>query len=239
MRLPESWEILLNPHLNMVEFYNSLDKFIEDYEILIPGKDLIFNAFHLSGPDRVKCVLYGEDPYPRISSACGIAFWDKEVNSWEDKTNGNSLKNMLKAMLTAEEYADYRTPIVECRKIARGINFKAPGKLFTHWIDQGIFLLNTSLTFSTKMDKKAHFMFWRPFQKAVIKSLNKREESPVYILWGNKAGNWEKDILESIDDSSKIIRQGHPTFIHQFMDPENITYSPFHDIIRKTGLDWV
>lgn len=238
MRLPECWEDTLNSYLNIGKFYKSLDDFTKNYEVLMPERDSIFRVFHLVAPEQVKCVLYGEDPYPRITSACGVAFWDKEITSWDDKTNGNSLKNILKAILTVENHADYRTPISECRDIAREINYKSPGNLFTHWIDQGIFLLNTSLTFSNKMGKKAHFQFWQPFQIAVIKLLNNRENSPAYVLWGNKAGNWKKDILETVDDSSKIIRQGHPTFIHQFMDPENITYSPFQEIIRKTGLEW-
>jgi hypothetical protein len=57
-------------------------------------------------------------------------------------------------------------------------------------------------------------------------------------LWGNKARSWEKYIFTSVDDKDKIIRQGHPTFIHQFMDKKNIQYSPFKEIIEKTGLDW-
>jgi len=98
------------------------------------------------------------------------------------------------------------------------------------WLNQGVLLVNTALTFSGKADKKAHFAFWKPFHLALIKALNSRKEPPVYILWGKKAQNWKAAILESIDDRSKIIQQGHPTFIHQFLRKEQPEWSPFEEI---------
>ena len=99
-------------------------------------------------------------------------------------------------------------------------------------------MINTSLTFTTAADKNRHFEFWHPFHKTLIRALNNRDHSPFYILWGNKAQRWEKEILESIDMEGKIIKQGHPTFIHQFLDKNRPDYSPFTEIIEKTGLSW-
>jgi uracil DNA glycosylase len=239
-RLPQEWETFLNADgFNLSAFYRLLDPFLKNCDIVIPAIQNIFAVFNYIKPADVRCVLFGEDPYPRITSACGVAFWDKEITDWSDKTNGNSLKNILKALLVARGKADYNTPISACRTIASKINFKSPPRLFEHWLNQGILLINSAMTFSGSTDKKNHFMFWKPFHLNLIRALNKKTESPFYILWGNKAQGWEKHIIESIDQVDKIIKQGHPTFIHQFLDKNNPVYSPFTEIIAKTKLSWV
>ncbi len=238
MQLPVEWEDFLRKLLNLTEFYKHLNHFIGNYEYILPEKNKIFAVFDYISPQDVTCVLFGEDPYPRITSACGVAFWDKEINSWNDKTNGNSLKNILKALLVALDKAIYNSKIDEVREIVLRENFKSPPQLFEHWLKQGILLINTSLTFTTSKTKKDHFEFWQFFHKKLIEALNQRSNSPFYILWGNKAQNWESNILQSIDDANKIIKQGHPTFIHQFMDKNHPHYSPFKEIINKTKLSW-
>jgi uracil-DNA glycosylase len=238
MKLPQDWENFLKNALDLDTFYKQLNQFITKYDNILPDSDKIFAVFYFIKPRDVSCVLFGEDPYPRETSACGVAFWDKEINSWQDRTNGNSLKNILKALLVARRQADYNSNIDAIREIALRENFKSPPQLFEHWISQGILLINTALTFSHPAVKKEHFEFWQPFHKKLIQTLNHRNSSPFYILWGNKARRWEEDILQSIDEPAKIIRQGHPTFIHQFMDRQRPAYSPFTEIIEKTGLSW-
>jgi len=239
MKLPLFWEHFLEPHFDFSLFYENLNTFVGSLDRIIPQRNSIFKVFEYMQPQDVRCVLFGEDPYPRISSACGVAFWDLEINSWDDKTNGNSLKNILKALLVSKGKANYSTPITHCREIAKKEKFYTPPDLFTHWLNQGILLVNTSLTFSGNKDKKKHMDFWLEFHKALIRALNIREQSPFYILWGNKAGKWEKIILETIDNPGKVFKQGHPTFIHQFLDKTDETYSPFNEIINKTRLNWI
>jgi len=239
MRLPKSWEEFLAENFDIKEFYTQLDNLLMKPPAVTPRKELIFNVFNFTKPENVKCVLYGEDPYPRITSANGVAFWDMEIKSWQDKTNGSSLKNIIKALLTAEGLADYKTPIAECRETACRENIRTPAKLFKLWLEQGVLLINTSLTFASSAEKTRHFKFWQPFQNALIKSLNSRRESPYYILWGRKAQAWEEEINKSIDSPQKIIKQGHPAFIHHFMDQNNPSFSPFIEIIQKTGLTWL
>ncbi len=82
MRLPVQWEEFLKPFLNLNEFYRDLELFLKPFPDILPQKDLIFNVFQQVSPDKVSCVLYGEDPYPRSASANGIAFWDAEIESW-------------------------------------------------------------------------------------------------------------------------------------------------------------
>lgn len=238
MRLPLLWENFLQKSMDLSTFYNQLDHFTKQYKTILPQKDKIFAVFNYINPHDVNCVLYGEDPYPRATSACGVAFWDKEIISWNDRTNGNSLKNILKALFVARGMATYFSKIDEVREMAVKQNYRTPPQLFEHWLDQGILLLNASLTFTSAKDKTRHFEFWKPFHKKLINALNNRKASPVYILWGSKAQKWEQEILQSVDDPLKIIRQGHPTFIHQFLDKNNPGYSPFTEIMAKTKLTW-
>lgn len=239
MQLPQKWETFLSGAIDCAALYADATLLLEKADFVTPEENLIFNVFHFIDPSEVRCVLFGEDPYPRLSSANGVAFWDAEIKSWQDKTNGNSLKNILKALLTAEGLADYHTPIYRCREIAAELYLKSPRELFQFWLKQGVLLINTSLTFSGPAFKKEHFRFWRPFHRALIAALNNRQESPFYILWGKKAQLWEKDILQTVDKPDKIIKQGHPTFIHQFLKKEDPTYSPFTEIRSKTDLHWL
>jgi uracil-DNA glycosylase len=237
-RLNLEWENFLSPYLDLKPFYKSLDIFLKKQDTVIPEIKNIFNVFDYMSPASVRCVLFGEDPYPRLTSACGIAFWDKEIISWNDKSNGNSLKNILKALLVAKGLAAYSTKIDECRIIAGNNNIKAPAELFEYWLKQGVLLVNTSLTFSNQASKKAHFEFWLTFHKALIQALNSQPK-PYYILWGKKAQNWEKEILKSTKDLHKIIKQGHPTFIHQFLEKDSPQYSPFTELAETTGIKWL
>ena len=215
-----------------------MNYFIKEQDTIIPREEQIFNVFNYMKPADVRCVLYGEDPYPRLTSACGVAFWDKEINSWNDKTNGNSLKNMLKALLVAENLANYKTTIAECRNIAAANGIKAPSELFEYWLGQGVLLINTALTFSGQKSKRDHFNFWQPFHKALIKALNSQPK-PYYVLWGKKAQNWENEIFKSSNNPEKVIKQGHPTFIHQFLKADEPGYSPFVQLAEKTGIKWL
>ncbi len=238
IRLPEIWEEFLLPYFDIMTFYDELNDFVKGQSVIIPKQVQIFNVFNYMAPSEVRCVLYGEDPYPRLSSACGVAFWDKEINSWYDKTNGNSLKNMLKALLVAENLANYKTKIAECRNIAAANGIKTPSELFEYWLEQGVLLINTALTFSDQESKAAHFNFWQPFHKALIRALNSHSK-PYYVLWGKKAQNWENEILNSNNNPARVIKQGHPTFIHQFLKADEPDYSPFVQLAEKTGIKWL
>ncbi len=238
-RLPEVWENFLSPYLNAKIFYTELKAFLARFETIIPREDCIFRVFREVAPQNVCCVLYGEDPYPRSASANGIAFWDAQISDWEDRTVGNSMKNILKALLVAHGLATYQTPIKVCRKIAAQHDIKSPGDLFRHWLEHGVLLINVSLTFSSFADKKRHFVFWQPFHRALIKALNQRHPAPYYILWGKKAQQWHPIIEKTIDNTDKILNNGHPTFIHQFLNPKRPKYSPFKEIEEKTGFSWL
>jgi len=239
LRLPQDWEKFLESVLDLNQFYEKLDHFLAQFPTILPERDKIFNVFYLVPPEKVKCVLYGEDPYPRKSSANGVAFWDAEIKSWQDKTVGNSMKNILKALLVAHGLATYHTPIARCREIALEHGIKSPDQLFQHWLNNGVLLVNVALTYSSAKDKKKHFQFWQDFHQALIKALGQLEQKPYFILWGRKAQQFEPLILKELHDPEKIIKNGHPTFIHQFLKAEMPDFSTFKEIESKTGFSWL
>lgn len=238
-RLPLIWEEFLAEKVDFGRFYREVDAFLINFKEILPDRRLIFNVFHKVHPDAVRCVIFGEDPYPRRQSACGIAFWDLEITDWSDKTNGNSLKNILKALLVEKGYATYQTSIQECRVIVREKGIINPPDLFESWLEQGVFLLNTALTFSRPEDKKHHFLFWRPFLETIITQLNNRDKAPFYVLWGSRAQKLHESISRSVINPENIIQQNHPTFIHQFLDKNRNTYSPFTELTMRTGIRWL
>ncbi|MBD3226298.1 MAG: hypothetical protein GF313_16335 [Caldithrix sp.] len=239
MRLPPKWESFLKEYLPLNRFYTDLHNFVHGLSNVMPRREYIFHVLTYMNPQDVQCVLYGEDPYPRTSSANGVAFWDEEIQSWQDKTNGSALKNILKGLMIAQGLATYDTPIADCRHIARQNRIKSPPQLFRLWLKQGVLLINASMTFSRPGDKKYHFKFWHPFHTALITALNDRQTSPFYVLWGRKAQYWQAIITESIDDSDKILTNGHPTFIHQFLNKSQPDFSPFTALMQKTGIRWL
>ncbi len=239
MRLPREWELFLKDFLQLEEFYRKLDAFVRQFDSILPEPEKIFNVFHKVPPARVCCVLYGEDPYPRRESANGIAFWDAQITSWEDRTVGNSMKNILKALLVTHGLATYQTPIAHCRQIAREQGLRSPGALFEFWLSKGVLLINAALTFSSPQHKKKHTDFWLPFHQSLIEALNSQGASPFYILWGKKALRFEPWIARTIDRKDKILINGHPTYIHHFLDPGRPKFSPFTQIEKLTGFSWL
>ena len=69
--LPNKWEIFLEQQgFDIKNFYSELDAFLKQFDLIIPAEENIFAVFNYMNPTDVKCVLYGEDPYPRIKSGC-------------------------------------------------------------------------------------------------------------------------------------------------------------------------
>lgn len=238
MYLPQVWQNILDPSFDIISFLNDFTMRVDKAYHVIPDQQSIFKLFYLIDPSQVKCVLYGEDPYPRRTSANGIAFWDQEIRSWHDKTRGNSLKHIMKALLIHKGAASYSTPIKDCRSIVNGSKtFPTPDELFISWINQGVMLLNRSLVFTNAKEKAQHFRFWEPFQEALIPYF-KANDIPI-ILWGTKAQSMIKLYKKYDYPEHLIIKQGHPTYQHHFLDKKDPSYSPFTELSEKTGIQWV
>ena len=149
------------------EYFLELKSFLleekKTYRVFPPGK-LIFNAFDHTPFDRVKVVLLGQDPYHGAEQAHGLCF-----SVPEGVPKPPSLVNILKEL-----------------KSDLGYDEPLHGNL-TKWADQGVLLLNATLTVRENQAGSHQNHGWETFTDAAIKQLSERREGLIFILWGNYA----------------------------------------------------
>ncbi len=170
------------------EYFNKLKGFLEEeraqYRLFPPGS-LIFNAFNLTPFDAVKVVILGQDPYHGLGQAHGLSF------SVPDGVKvPPSLVNIFK-----EIHADLGLPIAKTGNL-------------TKWAEQGVLLLNATLTVRENQAGSHQNKGWESFTDAVIKTLSDQKSGLVFLLWGNYA----KNKVPLIDASKHLILTApHPS----------------------------
>lgn len=185
--IDESWKEILKAEFDSPYFVELKKFLIEEknkYTVFPPGS-LIFNAFNRTHFDKVKVVIIGQDPYHGKGQANGLCF---SVN------NGiplpPSLKNIFKELVND-----------------LGIPFPKTGNL-EPWADQGVLLLNATLTVRENQAGSHQNMGWEVFTDAVIKKLSVTRKGLVFLLWGKFAQ--AKDVL--IDKSKHhVLKAAHPS----------------------------
>ena len=164
-----------------------------------PGR-LIFNAFNLCPFDRVKVVIIGQDPYHEPGQAHGLSFSVQDGIPFPP-----SLQNIFK-----EIHDDLGTPI------------PTTGNL-TRWAEQGVLLLNATLTVRAHQANSHASLGWQQFTDAAIQALAAHREHIVYMLWGgyarSKSAMIDKTrnlVLESVHPSPLSANRGGWFGQHQF-----------------------
>ena len=185
-KIGNNWDDILKEEYNK-PYFEKLMNFIEDeyskYTIY-PDKNNIYNALKLTPPDKVKVVILGQDPYINKDQANGLSF---SVQS--GIAIPPSLRNIFR-----EQRKDL------------GIIQPNSGDL-TKWAEQGVLLLNTTLTVRAGLSNSHQGKGWGIFTDSIIKYLGQKENI-VFMLWGNSAKAKRKLI-----DSSKnlILEAAHPS----------------------------
>ncbi len=133
--------------------------------VVYPPVGEVFNAFRYTSADNVKVVILGQDPYHGPQQAHGLCF---SVNSGIPQPP--SLKNIFKEL--QNEYPDFQIP--------------QDGTL-TGWAEQGVLLLNNSLTVEQGNPGSHAHIGWEIFTDHVIQVINERLEHVVFMLWGSPA----------------------------------------------------
>ena len=188
VRLPEDWKKALSEELtsdNMDSLRAFLKESYQSNENIYPPAPLMFNAFNLTPLSKVKVVILGQDPYHRPGQAMGLSF---SVPKAIPKPP--SLHNLLKEM--ADDI---------------GIRPSKHGDL-TYWAEQGVLLLNSSLTVKEGEPNSHQNQGWEQFTDAVIDVVNEQTEHTVFILWGSKAQKKGKYINT---DKHLILTAVHPS----------------------------
>jgi len=187
-KIEETWlEVLKSefeqPYFAMIKQFLVKEK--QAKKIIYPPGPQIFSAFNLTPFDKVKVVILGQDPYHGPGQAHGLSF-----SVQAGIPNPPSLKNIF----------------VE---IEQDLGLKSPqtGDL-TKWAEQGVFLLNASLTVEARNANSHKSIGWQKFTDAVIRKLSEEREGVIFMLWGGFAKK-----KASLIDKSKhhILQTGHPS----------------------------
>lgn len=169
-------------------YFSSLVQFVrEEYSkgTCYPPGALIFNAFNLCPLDKVKVVLIGQDPYHEPGQAHGLCF---SVN--DGVPFPPSLRNIF-----AEIQSDTGSPV-------------PPTGNLTRWAQQGVLLLNATLTVRAHAAGSHQKRGWEEFTDAVIRKVSETKDHVVFILWGSYA----QSKMQLIDTSRHcVLRSAHPS----------------------------
>ena len=188
VKIEESWKKILKdefskPYFQQIPLHIKTEK--EQGKIIYPPGSVIFNAFNLTPFDKVKVVILGQDPYHGAKQAHGLCF-----SVQMGVSPPPSLLNIFKEL-----------------QDDIGVQIPNHGNL-THWAQQGVFLLNASLTVRAGEPMSHSKIGWALFTDTVIKKISDQKEHVVFMLWGKFAQ--EKRVL--IDESKHLIlRSVHPS----------------------------
>ena len=164
--LKNDWKNILEDEFNK-DYYQTLRNFlITEYKTrtIYPDKYDIFNALHFTSYKDIKVVILGQDPYHGPNQAHGLSF---SVNP--GIKTPPSLLNIYK-----ELNSDL------------GCHIPNNGYL-KKWADQGVLLLNTSLTVRAGQANSHKNIGWEVFTDKIISLVNEKEDPVVFLLWGNNA----------------------------------------------------
>ncbi|MGF1580032.1 MAG: ADP-ribosyltransferase domain-containing protein [Gemmataceae bacterium] len=195
----EPWLPLLKP---VIEKSPSAETFIgpKRPSSVVPVRELTFQALKPNPPDKWRVVVFGQNPYPRIESATGIAMFDNTFNEWKDSKFGRvtSIRCIIKAACIWKHGIDRKTPIADIRKLLADTDVVMPPEWFQAMLTQGVLLLNAALTASEdgSIVTEEHTSFWRPVVETLIEEILKakhdaddKHKGVVFGWWGAHARN--------------------------------------------------
>lgn len=188
IQLPFDWKMALAQPLLSQEMDNLRAFLQHEYaqgKTIYPPKPLIFNALNTTPLSSVKVVILGQDPYHGAGQAMGLSFSVPKIIP-----KPPSLQNILKELAS-----DLGIPV-------------CPHGDLTHWANQGVLLLNATLTVADGQAGSHQGKGWESFTDAIIDVVNKQTDRTVFILWGSHAKKKGRFI-----DSSRhlILTANHPS----------------------------
>ena len=189
LKLEESWKRFLEAEFEK-EYMKKLRSFLQSQQeqkrIIYPGNSLIFNAFNHTPFEKVKVVIIGQDPYHGANQAHGLSF-----SVQKGVPVPPSLQNIFKELQA--EYKDFQFP--------------QHGDL-SSWADQGVLLLNATLTVEASKAGSHQNQGWEKFTDQVIQTLSEQRKGIVFLLWGKYA-----QAKAGLIDQSKhqVLMAAHPS----------------------------
>lgn len=187
IKIDDSWKAVLENQFS-APYFNSLIEFVKQQytsQTCYPKGNQIFSAFNRCKFDQVKVVIIGQDPYHGPGQANGLCFSVNDGIAFPP-----SLINIFK-----EIQSDLEKPFPKTGNLER-------------WADQGVLLLNATLTVEQSKPGSHQNHGWETFTDAVIKAVSDHKENVVFLLWGGFA----KSKTSLIDKKKhQILTSGHPS----------------------------
>lgn len=187
VQIHESWKKVLADEFAADYFTDLTRQVRKEYlsRTIFPPPKLVFNAFNRCHYNTLKVVILGQDPYHGPRQAHGLSF-----SVQDGIRTPPSLRNIYK-------------------EIESDIGTKPPhsGNL-EHWADQGILLLNATLTVRKGEAGSHQGLGWEQFTDAVIRKISDEKDHLVFMLWGKFAQEKGKHI----DYTKHLVLQApHPS----------------------------
>lgn len=220
VEMEASWLKILHDEFEK-DYMIKLKEFLKEekeagHKVYPKGSD-IFNAFNHTSFDNLKAVILGQDPYHGANQAFGLSFAVQK-----GITVPPSLKNI---------YKELQTDIP-------GFNIPNHGDL-TKWADQGVLLLNATLTVQAGKPGSHQKKGWEIFTDTVIHKISEEKEGVVFLLWG-KFAQAKSELID--DQKHYILKAAHPSPYsadNGFFGCKH--FSKTNDLLKSQGkepIDW-
>ena len=219
VRISPSWNALLSSEFEK-PYFQALTSFVKkEYSehICYPKGKEIFAAFDQCPVENLKVVLLGQDPYHGEGQANGLCFSVRDGIA-----HPPSLVNIFKEI---EE--DLKLPYPESGNLSR-------------WAEQGVLLLNATLTVRANMAGSHQGQGWETFTDAVIKSISDNYQHIVFLIWGGFA----KKKIALIDTQKHcVLSSGHPSPLsanrgYWFGNKHFSKTNEYLTSVGKENIDW-
>lgn len=188
IKLEGGWKSVLLPEFSkpfMTDLRTFLRQQLKAKKLIYPQPQEYFAAFNTTPFQNVKVVILGQDPYHGPGQAHGLCFSVRRGVAVPP-----SLVNVYK-------------------ELAADVGFKIPNHgCLTSWAEQGVLLLNATLTVEAGKAGSHQRRGWEEFTDAVIKSLNEQKKNLVFILWGSYAQK-KGDIIDR--KKHLVLTSPHPS----------------------------
>lgn len=187
VRIAPEWRELLQPEFDK-PYFEQLTRFVRQEYMrtkVYPAGGNIFRAMDKCNSDKVKVVIIGQDPYHEEGQANGLCF-----SVGDGVPFPPSLRNIFK-----EIHDDLGTPVPQSGNLDR-------------WAEQGVLLLNATLTVRAHEANSHSGRGWEQFTDAVVATLSDMKQNVVYMLWGAYAQRKGATINP---ERNLILRAAHPS----------------------------
>ncbi len=189
------WEKYLDDEtLDLAEHLFRETNEMRSYENVFPPQEQVFRALSLTQPENVKVVILGQDPYHGMHQATGLSF---SVN--EDCKIPPSLRNIFK-----EYEADLNKPAPQTGDL-------------THWAQQGVLMLNATLTVEEKSPQSHAKLGWNKVTSAILAAAfaQRTPSCHVALAWGMPAVRTIQKALDSLPEEdrvrTRVLKSTHPS----------------------------